>query len=155
MFDFNSLDIVRKKAEIKGDKKQEQFYHLFDNALEKFRKLVQTQNFDTKLLKEIAYQLLESLKLVKNKAEPYLFLAYIFYIIGDNQISIKYLKVSSLLNPYLDAAERLREAITSERVSLKINYQTLNSDKTPSTDLTANKKRGPPRISQIRRIERK
>lgn len=155
MFDFNSLGSAKKIAQIKGDKKQEQFYHLYDGALDKFRKLVRNQNLDPIGLKEISYQLLEALKLVKNQAEPYLFMAYIFYIIGDKSSAIKYLKVSSFLNPDLAGIERLREAIATDPVQTKINYHNVSVVTASSTNNTANNNRAPPKISSIRRIERK
>jgi hypothetical protein len=154
MFDFKSLDLAKKKADVKGDKKQEQFYQLYNGALEKFRRLVGSQTFNPNDLKAIACQLLEALQLVKTQAEPYLFLAYIFYIIGDNSSAVKYLKVSRLLNPTLEGIASLQEAIVSEPIAAKVNYP-VTSQQASSVNITDNNKRAPPRISPIRRIERK
>jgi hypothetical protein len=153
MFDFGSLGSAKKKAEINGDKKLEQFYLIYDSALEKFRKLVTSQNFDHNILKEITGQLLEALHLVKNQAEPYLFLAYICYISGDISSTIKYLKVSSFLNPDLQGIESLRQAIASESSTVKVNHL-VTSQNHSSIDITDNNKRAPPKISPIRRIQR-
>jgi hypothetical protein len=154
MFDFTSLDSARKKTGEKSDKKHEQFYTLYESALDKFRGLIRKQTFDAGALKIIAAELLEALKLVKNQAEPYLFLAYIFYIIGDQATSLKYLKVSSFLNPELPGIEKLRIAIASEPASAKNIFPPVNTNESRSTDLSANSNRAPPKIAPVRRLKR-
>jgi hypothetical protein len=78
-------------------------------GLDKLKEFQEKTNKETLL--HAANFLIESLKFEKNQAEPYFFLAYIFYIMDNNRLALKYLKICELINPGFPELKRFKALI--------------------------------------------
>ncbi|MFN8671820.1 MAG: hypothetical protein U0457_06995 [Candidatus Sericytochromatia bacterium] len=78
------------------------FFHAIDNI---------GSDYGYDLLEKAAEKFSEAIEIRKSKAEPYFYLSYIFFILKEMSLSIKYFKVSEFMNPELKGLEQLRKDI--------------------------------------------
>jgi hypothetical protein len=83
------------------------------NALKNALALLQQfqEKTDKRTLLEAANSLIESLKYEKNQVEPYFFLSYIFFILDNNKLALKYLKICELIDPTFPELKKLKGLI--------------------------------------------
>jgi tetratricopeptide (TPR) repeat protein len=112
-----NLNEAKKAVSTSQQVSQENFSELLDNgilALENFiTSYCENENDFLKALENLE----KAIEMKPSEPEPYFYLAYIFHISGENNLSIKYLNVASLIKPDLKGITKLREVIDKN-----INY---------------------------------
>lgn len=78
------------------------------------------------LLREAADKFTEALKIKKSKPEPYFYLSYIFFILKDMPLAIKYFKVAEFMNPELYGLAQLKKNI-DDYINGSIQKETVNT----------------------------
>jgi hypothetical protein len=83
------------------------------NSLKQALQILQEfqEKTDKTTLLQAANSLIESLKYEKNQVEPYFFLSYIFFILDNNKLALKYLKICELIDPTFPELKRLKGLI--------------------------------------------
>lgn len=114
MFDFKSLNEAKSKT-VDGDKsRSDDSEQLYNDALKDIETFKET-NIKT-YLEDAVSKLSESISLKRNNPKPYIKLAYIFFVMDEIKMSVKYLNIAK----QLDAGDspdviKLQELISEER----------------------------------------
>jgi tetratricopeptide (TPR) repeat protein len=147
MFNLDALKSARKSIKDRDDKTDEKFYKAYSEALDLLKVFVKKQHYDKNCLREAADKLADALEVKKNKAEPYFYLAYIFYLIGHTENAVQYLQIAALINPDLNGIETLRKELATHKISEKNTLHHNNTEPEPTENTT-------PKISKIKPIIR-
>lgn len=113
MFDFKNLNEAKNKTsknENIRDDKSEQYY---DDALKNIEVFKNTK--DKTYLENAVKNLNESIAIKRTNAKPYLKLAYIFYVIDEISMSVKYLNIAKSLDSDLPDIIKLQNLISNEK----------------------------------------
>lgn len=112
MFDINALREAKKQASVHQDKKKEEYEDIYNDAM----RLVSDfeKNNDLNILKQAAEKFGECLVLKSNLPGPYYNLACIFYIIGNPQLSMDYLKEVQSIDPAYPGLNEAMKMVLSE-----------------------------------------
>lgn len=111
---MNNINSVKEQTvQERDDKRSEASNQSFIEAKLLIDKCIQNNNFSIDNLKLIADQLIQTIENNRNNAEAYLNLAYVFYILGNNKSSAKYLRIATEINPNLEGLSKIRELISS------------------------------------------
>lgn len=113
MFNFDNLNSVKKKVEKLDEKRNDYFKLSFSEALSSLNKFRKSPDFDPMLLKKAAYRLIETMEQKRSKPEPYIVLSCIFYMINEDRLAIKYLKIASILAPDLPQVTELKKLLSN------------------------------------------
>ena len=113
MLNFKNLNSAKEKTKDRDEKNNENYSLAYSEALNYLEKFKHSPDFDKNILKKAADKLIDALEYKKNKAEPYICLACIFYILNDSKMAIKYLKIANLINSHLPEISKLRELFGS------------------------------------------
>ncbi len=89
--------------------REENSLSAFNQAIELLLEFQET--LDKTILVKAAHKLVDSLKFEKNHVEPYFLLAYIFFILDNGKLALKYLKVAELIEPNFPDIRRLKSVI--------------------------------------------
>ena len=119
---FESIQTSKEKVSENIQERENNYNALFHegmNCLKIFSENENSKN-DLSLLHQAAKYFTEALEIKKTKAEPYFYLAYVFYLIQQTEYAINYLKVVAYIDPEFPKLENLRE---------KINKSLLNVEK--------------------------
>ena len=96
MFNFDILKEAKKKSLDESD-----FFEKAESSYEEALKYI--RNFQqTKIKKELelaAEKLFEVIKYKRKQAKAYIWLSYIFIILDDSKMAIKYLKIAEIFEP--------------------------------------------------------
>jgi len=97
MFDLSGLkDLASAKKKVQ-DKRAETAGSAFDNALSILEDF--EYNPDKELLQEASNKLIESLQFNPDHAPSYVCLAYIFYILYEDEFALKYINIAESYYP--------------------------------------------------------
>lgn len=113
---LNNLDEVKSAKQqtiVRDENLEDNFNNIYMEGIEFFKKFLDATNSQTgfDLLHKSANKFSKAIEIKKTKAEPYFYLAYIFFILKEISLSMKYLKVSSFLNPELRGLNQLKKEI--------------------------------------------
>ena len=136
--DSGSLDekkSITRDKEGKFDFKYKITFEQGLNFLRIFSERVQP-NEDT--LKAAANKFFEAIEIKKNKAEPYLYLSYIFNYLGEKELSLNYLKVATAIDPNIQGKDLLIKRISEVEKKDKEDSQPIRSDKAVQTSQVSN-----------------
>jgi len=111
MYNFDNLVSVKKNTEKIEEKRINNYETAFNNALLALKDFKSKSSYDPQLLKKAADNLIEAMGQKRSKPEPYITLSCIFYMINEDKLAIKYLKVASELNPNLPQVNELRKLL--------------------------------------------
>lgn len=106
--DFSALQSAKKKVEVIQEKQLESFDDIYNQGLQYFHESEKTD--DINLLKKAADKFTEAIKYKSTQPEPYFYLAYIFYVLGKDQLTIEYLKMTESIDnnfPRLKAFKKI------------------------------------------------
>jgi hypothetical protein len=112
MFDLKNLENARQKSSV-NTSSQEKFNQLYCEGVGLLKNFSESRNPDISILKLSAEKLLEAVKIVRSKPEAYLFLAYVFYILGDSGLSQRYLKVCNMIDPTITGFDKLKRLLAA------------------------------------------
>jgi hypothetical protein len=110
---FSEISKARSKAKNNLDQHHDKFKELCYKALFLIKKATYPDSYNKDDLKLAVRTIEKALQIKKNSAEPYFYMACIGYLINDLNMSTKYLKIASSINPKLEGIEKLRLKIFS------------------------------------------
>lgn len=92
-----ALNSAKSKVKNRDNKRNGNANYFYESALELIENFNYTKNDND--LKEAASLLSKSLKQQRNKVECYFWLAYIFYIFGENKLCFEYIRIAESIDP--------------------------------------------------------
>jgi hypothetical protein len=107
---FNNLKLAASQAKkIKEDSPIKSRYEtVYKEGVEHLRKYSASPGFNQEEFFLAADKLAEAINLNKFKPEPYLYLAWLFFIANDSAKSLKYLRIAEAIKPDLAGIKQLR-----------------------------------------------
>ena len=102
---METVEEIQNQSAEREENSQSAFNHAID-LLTEFQ-----EKHDKVILLKAAHKLVESIRLEKNQIEPYFLLAYIFYILDNGKLALKYLKVAELIDPNFLEIKKLKSII--------------------------------------------
>lgn len=99
MYNFNILKDLKDSNPDNNQLKEKKYEIALEKALESLSLFNKNPISGKEQLKLAGENLIEALKLKRTKAEPYIFLSYIFYVTGDTAKAAKYLNNAKSLEP--------------------------------------------------------
>ncbi|MFN8673152.1 MAG: hypothetical protein U0457_13870 [Candidatus Sericytochromatia bacterium] len=109
-FDFNSIRDSKEK-QTDSSPKEDEFYVLYDKAFLYIDEFYANSSFNVKALENASKCLVSSIELRPSKPKPYLLLAYIYFIIDNKTLSVKYMKIAEELDSSLPQIQQLRDLL--------------------------------------------
>ena len=115
MFDFSALASAKKQVQQRDQDRLEDYLACYEEALEEFR-LFKTLPPDERVesLQIAAEALAEALEYQRQRAEPYLLLAGIFYLLKQLKKAQRYVEIALRLQPDLPGILPLQKLILDE-----------------------------------------
>lgn len=110
---FEGLSEAREKNSENSKKFEDDYNLIFNQGIKLFRDFVNDTRKPKNTLQEAAEAFGSALKLKRNKAEPYFYLAYIFYLLKEQSLAIKYLQCAKVIEPDLPGMSILEKNIFS------------------------------------------
>jgi tetratricopeptide (TPR) repeat protein len=110
---FQGLNEARDKNSENSKKFENDYNLIFNQGITLFKDFVDDTRKSKNTLQEAAEAFGIALKLKRNKAEPYFYLAYIFYLLKDQSLAIKYLQCAKVIDPDLPGMSILEKNICS------------------------------------------
>jgi hypothetical protein len=108
---FKELHNIKAKAKENKAVNEEKVNDDLKEGISLFGQFMKTK--DIKVLKKSSDQFFTVLNSKRNKAEPYFYISQIFYIFGDKQKAIDYLKAAEEVEPEYKELPKLRKLIFS------------------------------------------
>lgn len=114
---INNLEDIKAIKEsnnkVNNTETQDKYQIVFNEGLTLFLEAVYDidSDYGFDLLKESAEKFSQAISIRKSKPEPYFYLAYIFFILQDISLAIKYFKVAEFMKPDLDGLAVLKKYI--------------------------------------------
>jgi len=153
MLNLNNLKSVKKTLESRDKERSDSVNRTYLEALEYLEQFSKSKNYDRELLHQAALKIIQTLKQQGSKPEPYLCLTYIFYVIGDTKLAIKYNNIAAELEPDSPLVEEMRQILShSDDSNLPKRRITPISQMGTETVVTQNSEKRV--IQKIKRIER-
>jgi hypothetical protein len=112
MFDFKNLNSAKHQAQDRDDKRELEADKAYQEANELLNRIQQSPGFDLELLRQAADKLVLSIKNKRNKAESYICLSNIFYVLDNIPAAIELMKAARSINPDLPEIARLQNLIS-------------------------------------------
>jgi hypothetical protein len=153
---LDDLKSAHESTKERDDKRKDNYSEIYNEALNLIDRFIQNPQTNLSSLEQAAYNLIDALHLVKDRPEPYLLLAYIFYMMGDENGALKYLQVCNSINPNAAGIGEIKDLI-SGKSKKPIGEPLQNQTTSPIQEQNINKainnvqKIGPP--TSIRRIQ--
>jgi tetratricopeptide (TPR) repeat protein len=119
MFDFKNLNSAKNQAHGRDEKREQEADKAYNEAIDLLDKLNKSPDFDLGLLRQAADKILVSISNKRNKAEAYICLANIFYILDNVPAAIEHMKVAQSINPDLPEINKLQKLISFGQASAK------------------------------------
>ena len=114
MFDFDAIKSVKSNIKTNGNEaKSDEVLKDALKDLESFHNLPPNKE----KLKDVAKKFIEVIKFKRNRVEPYVYLAYIFFQINQNDLAVKYLKIARDIDPVYPQIEELKQMILMNNFS--------------------------------------
>jgi tetratricopeptide (TPR) repeat protein len=141
----NMIPDIKKKSEFN----QEQLNDNYNNALSEVLEILGelSTNFTRGNFEKAIDKLYDAQKLKSNKAEPYFYLAWLFLFADEIELALKYMKVTSALNPEFEGLNILKDKISE--------IQLLDTKLQNDYSLTPDKVEKPVSIEQPRQLASK
>lgn len=92
-----ALNNAKNKVKNRDEKRNGDSNYFYESALELINNFNYTK--DDNDLKEAASFLSNALKQQRNKVECYFWLAYIFYVFGENKLCFEYIRIAESIDP--------------------------------------------------------
>ena len=104
---LSTIEDAKIKVKENQDKTEDLYEKHFYSGIKKLRNFEKREDVN-----EAIKSFIEAIKLKNGRAEPYFLLAYCANIIGNTNLSIKYLHVAESINPSLFGISELKNDIT-------------------------------------------
>jgi tetratricopeptide (TPR) repeat protein len=97
MFDINSFNVAKNKADENYQKVKRDLDEELYTGKTYFNEFAVTHSYQT--LKKALGKFFQYLEMKRNNAEPYFYIAFSAFLLGDQQLAEKYLNFSEELDP--------------------------------------------------------
>jgi hypothetical protein len=113
---FDTISEIKKDSVSEGQlsDKDTEFNEIYNSVFKCFDKFYENNSFNVDFLKEASDKLVSAIELRPSKPKPYLLLAYIYYIIGNSTLSVKYMKIAQQLDNTLPQIEKLKDLLNNK-----------------------------------------
>ena len=113
---FQTIKEIKKESsnEDKLSDKDKNFDKLYSDAFDDFNMFYENNSFNVDFLKNASEKLASAIELRPSKPKPYLLLAYIYYIIGNISLSVKYMKITQQLDNTLPQIVQLQDLLNKK-----------------------------------------
>ena len=113
---FQTIKEIKKEYsnEDKLSDKDKNFDKLYSDAFDDFNMFYENNSFNVDFLKKASEKLASAIELRPSKPKPYLLLAYIYYIIGNISLSVKYMKITQQLDNTLPQIVQLQDLLNKK-----------------------------------------
>ncbi|MEK7432462.1 MAG: hypothetical protein AABZ74_04960 [Cyanobacteriota bacterium] len=113
---FQTIKEIKKESsnEDKLSDKDKNFDKLYSDAFDDFNMFYENNSFNVDFLKKASEKLASAIELRPSKPKPYLLLAYIYYIIGNISLSVKYMKITQQLDNTLPQIVQLQDLLNKK-----------------------------------------
>ena len=108
---FKELHSIKSKAKENKSVSDEKFILELNEGISLFQKFIKSK--DIKILKKSSEKFFATLSSRRNRPEPYFYISQIFFIFGDKQKALDYLKAAEEVEPGFKDLPRLRKVIFS------------------------------------------
>lgn len=152
MLNLDELKKAKQKLAVRDEKRQDIHLSSYKEALICLENFSKDPEKRIKHLKEAAKKITESISVKSNEAEPYVCLSYIFYVLGEIKISIKYLQIAREFEPNSQLVEQLRRLISNLPLEENKNFETvsLNNDKKINISEKSESKKNFPELEKVK-----
>ena len=136
---IDSENLEEKKAITRDKEGKFDFKYkiTFEQGLKFLKVFSERIDPDPNLLKSAANKFFEAIEIKKNKAEPYLYLSFIFNYFDEKELSLNYLKVATTLNPNIEGKDLLIKRISEVEKKDKEDPKPVTSNKSVQTPQVA------------------
>lgn len=111
MFDMSSLNAAKKKAKDNYEKHVGDFESELKEGIELFKSFADDKNSNT--LKKASDKFFDAIRSKRSRVEPYIYLSYIFYMLDNNELAIKYLDYAKSIDSSRSEILELQKIIYS------------------------------------------
>lgn len=130
MYNFKELNSIKKKVGEISEKRSEKYEQIMADVQKKIADFRNSSQNDVSLLKEAADRLIVALEQKRTQPEPYVILATIFYLVNEDRLAFKYLRIAGSLNPNLPQIKTLKRLISGEQLAEFENEENENIEQT-------------------------
>ena len=111
--DLSLLKSAKKKSEVVKEKNLEKLDAILEEATNLFNKAHETEDFE--LLRASADKFSECIHYKSNRVEPYFYLAQIFYTLGDDALTLEYIKIAMSIDPNYPKLKAFRQVVYEDK----------------------------------------
>lgn len=113
---FQTLNEIKKDVDNddKLSERDKSYYQLYNSAFNNFDRFYENNYFNIDFLENAAKNLVDAIELKPSKPKAYLLLAYIYYIIDDISLSVKYMNIAKQLDDKLPQIEKLKDLLNNK-----------------------------------------
>ena len=152
MINFESLKSANKKIQSTSVNKSDNYDSLLSEAIDFIQKFNKTKYRNKDLLIKASEKLMECSKLKSNRVEAYVFQAYIAYILGNVELTNKYLGIAIYMDSESELVKNFREMMIYQARTPQKNTIITNNQQ---NDLEAEKEINiPVKINKISRLSK-
>ncbi|MFN8674234.1 MAG: hypothetical protein U0457_19395 [Candidatus Sericytochromatia bacterium] len=127
MLDLSILKSAKKKAEENHAHFDNDFDKLVSEGYSLLEDFLLNKSPKLETLEKAANKLVEATDIKKNNAKPFFYLACIFYLMNQIELAIKYIHITSFLEPDFDGLEKLRNEIVESTSTTSVENTTENN----------------------------
>ena len=154
MINFESLKSANKKIQSSVNDKSVNYDALLSEALIFIERFNRTKHRDKGLLKQASDKLLECSYLKSNRSEAYIFQAYIAYVLGNIELTNKYLGIAVYMDPESALVKNFREMMISQSKSQSKTHSLSKSICNEKPEDKFEKESSQVKVQKISRIDR-
>jgi tetratricopeptide (TPR) repeat protein len=113
MFDFDSLKSAKKEAAVNDEKFSDKYDTVFKDGRMYLKNFQKSQDVNT--LQKAAEKFGEAIECKSTSAEANFYMAICFYLIGEDELAMKYLKVVQTVEPGYKGLNVLMSRVIEKR----------------------------------------
>lgn len=117
MYNFEDLKQIKKKTEDRSEKKSVIYSDLFDEAMSYLEKFNKNGAYNKDYLIKASEKFMECINIKSNDERPYVFLAYISFVLDEPSLTHKYLSIASYMNEDSELVKVFRAKIGTVSVN--------------------------------------
>lgn len=109
MFNFDELKTARDSNTLFEEKREKKSKELYEQALEHIKKFRKNKSNDE--ITQASEKLYEVIRYNRKHVESFVWLAYIFHILGKEKTALKYIKLAEKIDPAFSQIKKLKDLI--------------------------------------------
>jgi tetratricopeptide (TPR) repeat protein len=108
--DFNDLKLAKQKAKENTGKNENKAEISFNEGLKLLDEF--HSNSDKKYLEKAGDKFIETISFKRTMVEPYVYLAYIYYLLNEDKEALQYLKIAEEIDKNYSKINELKKMLT-------------------------------------------